>query len=163
MCLGSDKMCLDFSWHILIGHLGRHEKRNAVVLVYCLHLRAAAELSSGWVPHYQQRQWVSDTEDFACEIINLFIGPLILELFLMTTWTTHTWRKKTDKLVGSHNKNIILIKYYEIFKNGFHHKKFMKHTHTNAITHRCLRQTWSEDKKKAWLCGFPGSVAGKSY
>jgi hypothetical protein len=81
------------------------------VLVYCLHLRAAADLSSGCVPHYQQRQWVSDTEDFACEITNLFIGTLIFALFLMTTWPIITWRKKTDKLVGSHKKNIIYIKY----------------------------------------------------
>jgi hypothetical protein len=139
MCLGSDKMCLDFSWHILIGHLGRHEKRNAVVLVYCLHLRAAAELSSGWVPHYQQRQWVSDTEDFACEITNLFIGPLILELFLMTTWATHTWRNKTDKLVGSHNKNISTSNIKRFLKMVFITKSLWStHTHTNAITQKLL-------------------------
>jgi hypothetical protein len=32
-------MCLGFTRHILIGHLGRHEKRNAGVIWYCVHLR----------------------------------------------------------------------------------------------------------------------------
>jgi hypothetical protein len=82
------------------------------VLVYCLHLRAAADLSSGWVPHTTNSgsEWVT-RRTFACEITNLFIGTLIFALFLMTTWPIITWRKKTDKLVGSHKKNIIYIKY----------------------------------------------------
>jgi hypothetical protein len=29
-------MCLGFSKYILIGHLGRLEKRNAGVLLYCM-------------------------------------------------------------------------------------------------------------------------------
>jgi hypothetical protein len=56
---------------------------------------------------------------------------------LMTTWPIITWRKKTDKLVGSHKKNIIYIKYSEILKNGFHHKSLWN-THTNAITQKLL-------------------------
>jgi hypothetical protein len=39
---------------------------TTAVLVYCLHLRAAADLSSWWVPHYQQRQWVSEWHGGLC-------------------------------------------------------------------------------------------------
>jgi hypothetical protein len=47
MCLGSINMCMGFTRHILIGHLGRHEKRNTVILLYCLHLKPATHLRLG--------------------------------------------------------------------------------------------------------------------
>lgn len=38
------QMCMGFTKHIFIGLLSRHEKRNAAVVLYCLHFY----LTSGW-------------------------------------------------------------------------------------------------------------------
>jgi hypothetical protein len=48
MCLGSINMCMGLARHILIRHLGRHEKRNTVILLYtaCI-FKPAIDLRSG--------------------------------------------------------------------------------------------------------------------
>jgi hypothetical protein len=48
MCLGSNNVHLGFIRHILIGQLGRNEKRNVAILLCCLHLRPTTHLSQGF-------------------------------------------------------------------------------------------------------------------
>lgn len=43
MCLNNNNMCMGFNNHILIGHLGSYEKRNATLFLYSLHLRLVVD------------------------------------------------------------------------------------------------------------------------
>jgi hypothetical protein len=43
MCLSNNNMCMGSIKHILIGHLGKYEKRNATLLLYNLHLRLVVD------------------------------------------------------------------------------------------------------------------------